>query len=96
VSAQARRYQHRTHAPRRFKVTVYVGSSTIEASGYWTRGREATRMDPADPPEVEVDELRVDGNALEPSEISELEQEAVEIAVAESVEESDDRSDFRD
>jgi len=87
LSAQARRYQHRTHAPRRFKVTVYVGESTVEAAGTWTRGRRATLLDPADPPEVEVDELRVDGNALEPSEITEAEQEAVEIAVTESVEE---------
>jgi acetaldehyde dehydrogenase (acetylating) len=87
VSAQARRYQHRTHAPRRFKVTVYVGSAAVEAAGTWTRGRRATLLDPADPPEVEVDELRVDGNDLEPSEISEAEQAAVELAVVESVEE---------
>ena len=89
MSAQARRYQHRTHAPRRFKVTVYVGSAAVEAAGTWTRGRRATLLDPADPPEVEVDELRVDGNDLEPSEISTEEQEAVEIAVWESVEETD-------
>ena len=94
MSAQARRYhiQRMTRA-RRFKVTVFVGSSTVEAAGTWTPGRHATLIDPPEPGEVEVDELVVDGNSLEPSEITEAEQEAVEIAVAESVQEEADRDD---
>jgi hypothetical protein len=78
---------------RRFKVTVFVGSSTVEAAGTWTPGRHATPLDPPEPGEVEVDELIVNGDSLEPSEISEEEQEAVEIAVAESVQEEADRDD---
>lgn len=93
MSAQAHRYTRRPHRARRFRVTVYVGSSTIEAAGTWTRGRKATLLDPPEPGEVEVDELVVDGNSLEPSEITEAEQEAVEIAVAESVQEEADRDD---
>ena len=95
MSAQAYRHIRRLRS-RRFRVTAFVGESRIEAAGTWTRGAPATRTDPADPGEVEVDELVVDGVELEPSEISELEQEAVEITVAESLEESDDRPDYRD